>query len=88
MIKPAPPKSRGIAGVLFVFLLGVATAGLLIDLLVLTPARGASVFAAPGGRAALGAAVAVSAVIVTFVLRWAMGRPFKGEEGARVRDHS
>ncbi len=87
MIKPAPPKSRGIAGVLFVFLLGVATAGLAIDLLMLTPATADSVFAAPGGRAALGAAVAIGAVIITYALRWAMGRPVKGE-GARARDHA
>lgn len=87
MIKPAPPKSRGIAGVLFVFAAAVATAGLLIDLLVLTPSR-INVFAAPGARAALGVGVAVGAVLIGFALRWALGRPLSDEGGTRARDHS
>jgi hypothetical protein len=87
MIKPAPPKSRGIAGVLFVCFLGVATAGVLIDLLVLGDGRG-NILAAPGGRAMLGVAVATGAAIVGFALRFTLGRPIKDEGGPRVRDHA
>ena len=87
MIKPAPPKARGIAGVLFVCFLGLATAGVLIDWLVLGDAR-ASVLAGPGGRAMLGVAVAVGAVIIGFALRFTLGRPIKDEGGSGVRDHA
>lgn len=87
MIKPAPPKSRGIAGVLFVFAAAIATAGLLIDLFVLTPSR-INVFAAPGARAVLGVAVAVAAVLIAFALRWALGRPLQDDGGARARDNA
>jgi hypothetical protein len=86
MIKPAPPKSRGVAGVLFVFFAAVATAGLLVDLFVLAPSR-LNVFAAPGGRAIVGLAVAAGAVLVGFTLRWALGRPLKDGE-TRARDHA
>jgi hypothetical protein len=85
MIKPAPPKARGIAGVLFVCFLAVATAGLLIDLLVLSNPR-AGILAAPGGRAMLGAAVAAGAAIIGFALRFTLGRPINDEGGAGVRD--
>ena len=85
MIKAAPPKPRGIAGVLFVCFLAVATAGVLIDLLVLGNAR-ASVLAAPGGRAMLGVAVAAGAAIIGFALRFTLGRPAKDEGGADGRD--
>lgn len=87
MIKPAPPKSRGAAGVLFVCLLAVATAGLLIDVLVLRGSR-ASILTAPGGRALLGAAVAVGAVLLAFALRFTLGRPIKEDGGAGARDHA
>ena len=87
MIKPAPPKARGIAGVLFVFFLAVATAGLLIDLLVLRNER-AGILAAPGGRAMLGVAVAAGGVIIGFALRFTLGRPIKDEGGTGVRDHA
>jgi hypothetical protein len=80
MIKPAPPKSRGIAGVLFVCFLAVATAGLLIDLLVLSNQR-AGILAAPGGRAMLGVAVAAGAALVGFALRLTLGRPIRDEGG-------
>ena len=85
MIKPAPPKARGIAGVLFVCFLAVATAGVLIDLLVLGDVR-ASILAAPGGRAMLGVAVAAGAVVIAFALRFTLGRPIKDEGGADVRN--
>ncbi|HYD71893.1 MAG TPA: hypothetical protein VEF55_02050 [Candidatus Binatia bacterium] len=85
MIKPAPPKPRGIAGVLFVCFFGVATAGVLIDLLVLSNGS-ASILAAPGGRAVLGVAVAAGAAIIGFALRFTLGRPIKEEGGSGVRD--
>lgn len=87
MIKPEPPKSRGIAGVLFVFFVAVATAGLMLDLFVLTPSR-LNMFTVPGGRAIFGVAVAVGAVVVAFALRWALGRPIKDDGEARARDHA
>ncbi len=87
MIKPAPPKSRGIAGVLFVCFLAVATAGALIDLFALPSQRG-SLLTQPGARAALGAGVALAAVLIGLALRWALGRPLSDEGGARVRDHA
>ena len=87
MIKPAPPKARGIAGVLFVCFLAVATAGVLIDLLVLGDGRG-NIFVAPGGRAMLGLGVAVGAAILGFALRFTLGRPIKDEGGPGVRDHA
>jgi hypothetical protein len=87
MIKPAPPKARGIAGVLFVCFLAVATAGVLIDLLVLADGR-VSVLAAPVGRAILGVAVAAGAAIIGFALRFTLGRPSKDEGGTDVRDHA
>jgi hypothetical protein len=87
MIKPAPPKARGIAGVLFVCFLAVATAGALVDLLVLGDGR-ANILVAPGGRAMLGAAVAIGAVVIGFALRFTLGRPIKDEGGASVRDHA
>lgn len=87
MIKPAPPQSRGIAGVLFVCLLAVATAGLLIDLFVIRGPR-FSILVDPGIRAALGAGVAVAAAAIAFVVRWALGRPVEDEGGARARDHA
>jgi hypothetical protein len=87
MIKPAPPKSRGAAGVLFVFFLAVATAGLLVDFLVVGGARW-NVLVAPGGRAILGVAVAAGAVLIAFALRFTLGRPMRDEGGASVRDHT
>lgn len=87
MIKPEPAKSRGIAGVLFVCFAAVATAGLLLDLFVLTPSR-INIFTLPGGRAMFGVAVAAGAVIVAFALRWALGRPIKDEGEARASDHA
>jgi hypothetical protein len=87
MIKPAPPQSRGIAGVLFVCLLAVATAGLLIDMLVVRGPR-FSVLADPGMRAVLGAGVAGLAALTAFALRWLLGRPAQDEGEARARDHA
>jgi hypothetical protein len=83
MIKPAPPKARGIAGVLFVCFFAVATAGVLIDLLVLDNVR-AAILVAPGGRAMLGVAVAAVAAILGFALRLTLGRPTKDEGGTGV----
>ena len=87
MIKPAPPKSRGIAGVLFVCFFAVATAGLLIDVLVLGDGR-AGILVAPGGRAMLGVAVAAGAAIMGFALRFTLGRTIKDEGGASARDRA
>jgi len=86
-MKPEPPRSRGIAGVLFVVFAAVATAGLAIDLLVLAPTR-FNLFAVNGGRAMLGAGVAAVAAIVAIGLRWALGRTLQDEGGERVRDHA
>jgi hypothetical protein len=86
MIKPAPPQSRGIAGVLFVCLLAVATAGLLIDLFVMRGPR-FSVLADPGVRAALGAGVAVLSALTAFAVRLVLGRPVRDGE-TRARDHA
>jgi hypothetical protein len=87
MIKPAPPKSRGAAGVLFVWLLAFATAGLLIDVFVL-PGEAASVLAGPGGRAMIGVAVAVGAAGIGFAMRFTLGRALKKDGDADARDHA
>jgi hypothetical protein len=87
LIKPAPPKSRGIAGVLFVCLAGVATAAVLLDVFVL-PATGSSLFTAPGGRALLGAGAAAGAALIGFALRWALARPLEDKGDERARDHA
>ncbi len=87
MMKPAPPKSRGAAGVLFVWFFAFATAGLLIDVFVLEP-RGGGVLAGPGGRAILGAAVAIAAVLIGFALRFTLGRAVKEQGGPGARDHA
>lgn len=87
MIKPAPPQSRGIAGVLFICLLAVATAGLLIDVFVMRGPR-FSILADPGARAVLGAGVAAAAALTAFAIRWLLGRPVQDEGAARARDHA
>jgi len=87
MIKPAPPKSRGVAGVLFVCFLGVATAGALIDVFVIGGSR-PNLVAEPGGRGALGVAVAIGAVLIAYALRFTLGRPAKEDGGASARDRS
>lgn len=86
MIKPAPPRSRGIAGVLFVWFFAVATAAVLIDLFAMSGSR-PNLIAEPGGRAVLGVAVAVGAVLVAFALRFTLGRPVQEVGGASARDH-
>lgn len=87
MIKPAPPKSRGIAGVLFVWFFAIATAGVLVDVFVIGGSR-PNLLAEPGGRGVLGVAVAVGAALVAYALRFTLGRPLKDEGGASARDHS
>lgn len=86
MIKPAPPRARGAAGVLFVFLLGVASAGVLVNAMVLGGAH-TSILVGPGGRAMLGAAVALGAALIAFAMRAALGQPIKSEGEPGVRDH-
>jgi hypothetical protein len=72
---------------LFVWFLAVATAGLLVDVFAIGGSR-PNLLAEPGGRAVLGVAIAVGAVLVAFALRFTLGRPIKDEGGASARDHS
>lgn len=86
MIKPPPPKSRGVAGVWLLFCVSALAAGLGFDLFGEMGPR-FSIAAQPGARALLGLGVAVVLVLVAHALRWALGR--KDEKGeVRARDHA
>jgi hypothetical protein len=87
MIKPAPPKPRGIAGVLLIFCIAGGIAGLGFDLLLGGSGR-FSVAAEPGARAVLGIGVAVLLVLVAHVMRLVLGRKPDAEGMGDVRDHT
>lgn len=80
MIKPPPPKSRGVAGVWMLFCVAAGAAGLGFDLFADMGAR-FSVAALPGARALLGVGVAVALVLGAHALRWALGRAPRDEKG-------
>lgn len=84
MIKPAPPPTRGIAGLLLLFCGAALVAGLGADLL-LSGSR-FSVIAEPGGRAVLGVGVAAGAVLVAHAMRLIFGR--SDEERRDAGDHA
>jgi hypothetical protein len=88
MIKPPPPKPRGVAGFLLPFFLAAGGLGLGLDLM-LEPIGGFSIAAQPGGRAVLGVLAASGLVLVAHALRWALGRTSDhAEGGARARDRA
>jgi hypothetical protein len=73
MIKPAPPKPRGIAALMLLFCIVALIVGLGFDFLVGAGGR-FSPIAQPGGRAALGVGVAAGIVAVAHVMRMLLGR--------------
>lgn len=92
MIKPAPPPTRGIAGLAFLFCGVALIVGLGFDL-ALGPSERFSVIALPGGRAVLGVGVAAAVVLVAHGMRFLLGRrPRVLEPGKRSAvdavDHS
>jgi hypothetical protein len=86
MIKPPPPKSRGIAGMMMLFCVAGGAAGLAFDLFAdMGPRFSAATL--PGARAALGVAVALALTLGAHALRLVLGR--KDETGGpRARDHA
>ncbi len=90
MIKPAPPKPRGISGLALLFCVVALIAGVSLDFALEQGPR-FGVIAQPGGRAALGVGVAAGAVLLAHALRWALGRNPPDETGggdARNHDHA
>lgn len=87
MIKPAPPKPRGIAGVLLIFCVAAGVAGLGFDLMLGGGGR-FSIAAEPGARAVLGIGVAALLVICAHVMRLVLGRKPDAEGMGDVRDHT
>jgi hypothetical protein len=85
MTKAISPSRGGIAGVLLLFCVAGAGAGLTFDFM----SNGGGNFwllEAPGMRALIGAAVAVAMVLGAHVLRLLLGRKVgEGEPGAGVR---
>lgn len=88
MIKPPPPKSRGIAGVMLLFCVAAGAAGLGFDLFAGMEGR-FGVATQAGARAVLGLGVAAVLVLASHALRWALGRKATDETGgARAVDHA
>lgn len=88
MIKAAPPKNRGIAGVLMLFCATSAIAGLGFDLFLDAGVRFGAAAAQPGARAVMGLGVAALLVLAGHALRWMLGRRATEVEGARARDNA
>ena len=84
MIKPAPPQTRGIAGLLLLFCAVAAALGLAADLM-LGGVR-FNVVAEPGGRAVLGVGVAAGLVLVAHGLRFVLAR--REREKSDAGDHA
>lgn len=89
MIKPAPPKVRGIAGLVILFCVVALIVGVGFDFATDTGPR-PNVIAQPGGRAVLGLGVATVMVLLAHLMRVALGLTSRGdEEGARdAVDHA
>lgn len=88
MIKPPPPKPRGVAGFLLPFFVAAGGLGLGLDLM-LEPIARFSIAAQPGARAVLGVALAAGLVLVAHALRWALGRATETADGGpRARDRA
>jgi hypothetical protein len=89
MIKPAPPKTRGIAGLVLLFCVAALIAGVGFDFMIEAGPR-VNVIAQPGGRAVLGVGVAAVMVLLAHVMRLALGqRPRANEDGERdAVDHA
>ncbi len=73
MIKPPPPKTTGIAGMVLLLCGTAAGAGLGFDVLNGNEAR-LGLVAQPGARAVLGVGVAVAVILVAHALRFVLGR--------------
>jgi hypothetical protein len=88
MIKPPPPRTTGVAGVVFLFCVAAGVAGLGVDVLIDHPVLG-GVATQPGARAFLGVGVAAALVLAAHALRFALGRSASGEERGGPRgDHA
>jgi hypothetical protein len=79
MIKPPPPRTSGVAGVVFLFCAAAGVAGLGVDVLSDHSVR-MSAAMQPGARAVLGVGVAAVLVLAAHALRFALGRSAGGEE--------
>ncbi len=88
MIKPPPPRSTGIAGLVFLFCIAAGVAGLGLDLLLGLPSR-MGLADQPGARAVLGVGVAAGLVLCAHALRFLLGRLSDAEERGDGRvDHT
>ena len=88
MIKPAPPQTRGIAGLALLFCAVALIAGVALDF-ALDDGPRFGVIGQPGGRAALGVGVAAGAVLIAHALRWVLGRkPREESGGGDAADHA
>lgn len=88
MIKPPPPPTRGVAGLVLLFCVSAGIAGLGFDVLLGSSGR-FSVVAQPGGRAVLGIGVAAAAVLIAHAMRLLLARRRRetGEAGDAA-DHA
>lgn len=73
MIKPAPPKSTGIAGLMLVFAVAASVGGMLFDVLDNSDSR-VGLVAQPGAHAVLGVGIAALAIIAAHALRFVLAR--------------
>lgn len=87
MIKPPPPKPRGVAGLLMLFCVSAGVAGLGFDLFAEMGAR-FGVVAQSGGRAVLGLGVAATLVLAAHAMRWLLAKPAQDQGETRARDHA
>lgn len=88
MIKPGPPKARGISGLALLFCAVALIAGVSLDFALEQGPRFGAI-AQPGGRAALGVGVAAAAVLIAHALRWVLGRTPRDESGGGdAADHA
>ena len=79
MIKPEPPKTTGIAGMVLLLCGTAAGAGLGFDILNGGETR-LGLVAQPGARAVLGVGVAVAVILVAHALRFVLGRKITSHE--------
>lgn len=79
-----PPPRGGIAGLALLFCAVAGGTGLAFDF-VLNSGGGQTLIAAPGGRAAIGAGVAVFVTLAAYALRRLLGRRPQQAEGSDAR---
>jgi len=85
MIKPPPPRKRGIAPMLLLLCVVALVAGVGFEFISGASAR-FSVVAQPGGRAVLGVGVATALVVLARGMRWLLAVPKDG--GGDASDHA